>query len=66
MLISGINLFSIQPQRRKLENNPHDYSRNQLLIAQNDKFVKSTPDISFTAIRSAGDFKSLVNQRKNH
>ncbi len=66
MLISGINLFSIQPQKRKLENNPHDYTRNQLLIAQNDKFVKSTPNISFTAIRSASDFRSLVNQQRIH
>ena len=66
MRILGINLYSIQPQRRNIENNHTDYSRNQLLIAQNDKFDKSAPDISFTAIRSAGDFRSLVNQRKIH
>lgn len=66
MRILGINLYSIQPQRRNIENNQYDYSRSQLLTAQNDTFVKSVPDISFTAIRSAGDFRSLVNQRKIH
>ena len=66
MRILGINLFSLNLQRVNKENNQYDYSRNKLFIAPNDTFVKTPPDISFTAIRSSGDFRSLVNQRRIH
>ncbi len=63
-----INLFSFNNKNANQisAKNSYDYQRNSLLLPQNDVFVKSSPDISFTAILSGGDFKNLVKQKKIH
>lgn len=66
MQIQGLNIFSYKPQKSVIGNNQYDYSRNKYFIAQNDCFVKQNPDISFTGIRSASDYRNLVNRRVIH
>ena len=63
--ITGFNIFHIASQNR-IQNNQADYSPYRLPVRTQgeDVFVKNAP--SFTGIKSAGDFRNLLNYRTVH
>ncbi len=63
--ITGFNIFHTASQNR-IQNNQADYSPYRLPVRTQgeDVFVKNAP--SFTGIKSAGDFRNLLNYRTVH
>lgn len=63
--ITGFNIFHTASQNR-IQNNQPDYSPYRLPVRTQgeDVFVKNAP--SFTGIKSAGDFRNLLNYRTVH